>query len=221
MALTYDERLALFEEEVPEDFCRRVAEGLSRIYQDANVATADLPLHLQRYMEPHLRRTNAELLLLTSGTAAGIESRVAHNASRDGHAVCLTKHLVITISKSGSPRIAPRWAVHRTAYSIFRSLSQMRLRLWPGEHEPDPIPMPDVELVYVQIIHGPSRQNRHDLGFAYANFVAPGGRRYFGAGINLLERYGAAAQPASDEPLAPEPTITPRTEKKTAQEQTG
>ena len=211
MNLSYGGRRDLFYERTSEEFLQRLVAGLQRVYPECYERTSDLPHPYQRYLCPHQRRVHAELVLLTAGSAAGLTTRVATNTSNDGHALVLYDRFVITLSKIDAPNLPPRPAEFRRMYSGYASLAQYPLGLDGFEAEAPVQVQNDASPVYVIVGHGPDPKHFSQLGFAHAHFVAPGGDRFFGDGLDLLGPYGPGESEGIHVPTPPRlPDILPR-----------
>ena len=187
--MEYWQRVEAFENEFGVDFLRDVVHGLEVLYPETFDETAELPSVYQRYLRPHLLRTKAEMAFLTAAQRHELVAAAIENTSGDVHALIVGEPFVLTLSKIAHPRLSPRPARFRTLYSCYASFGQFPLEgdEFTLDHETVAI-NDEAQPIYVLIGHGPDASYR-ELGFVYANFVAPGGVGYLGPGMDLLERY--------------------------------
>ncbi|HEY7063593.1 MAG TPA: hypothetical protein VII06_19090 [Chloroflexota bacterium] len=205
--LSHLERINLFLDDVPDDFLRETVRALDQLYPSTYDETAELPAQYQRYLRPHLLRTKAEIGVLTLARRCQLACDSRRNRSKDAHALILTDHVVLTVSRTDGPAVPPRRAAFRVNYA---KLANHWLPLPEFAHEQAPVEVrEDDPRIYVVIAHGPTIGKWRDLGFAYANFLAEDGVSYTGQGIDLLRRY-AAASPEADVEQVQEPEFPPQ-----------
>jgi len=194
--LTHLERLNRFLDDVPEDFLRDITEALGTLYPRSYDETSELPSEYQRYMRPHLLRTQAEIAVLTVARRYELATEVKRNRSADAHARVMTDSFSMTLSRTPGPSVPPRWAKFREDYS---KVANFWLPVPEFEDEQQPVEVrEDAPRLFAVISHGPKFRQWRDLGFVYANFLRPDGS-YTGEGINLVARFAQVDTGRADE----------------------
>ena len=120
------------------------------------------------------------------------------------HALVVVDRFVLTLSRILSPRFPPRPARFRSLYSNYASFGQFPLKSADFALDREVVVVNDrSQPIYVLIGHGPA-ESYGELGFVYANFMAPGGLSYLGSGIDLFARYATTATPDSEDIQEPD-----------------
>lgn len=208
--LSFEERQELYLTRVPDAFSAHIVSALESVYAETGDDQAGLPWALHRYISPHNRRLGAELAFAAAAGVAGMESRIVANTSGDAHTLVVFDPFVITVSKTDGAAVSPRRALFRSLYSAYESIGQYPLGIDGDEFVP-PLEVDGPEPMYVIVNHGPDPNDRKQLGFVFAQFVAPGGRRFLGPGIDLRRLFGRGPAEGDQTPRPPRlPDIEPR-----------
>ena len=213
-------RTSAFEGDMNVSFIADFTRRLEGLYKSTHRECEDLPKDYQRYLRPHVLRTQAELALLSAASLHKARACVRPNTRKDVHALVLDGPYAITLSRSQSPKAPPRPAKFRAAYALYCAQGQFPL---PGTHfstGQEIIEVSDqTHPTYVLITHEPEKNDWSKVGFVYANIVVPSGKgfRLLGSGIDLLARYGSEKESFIED--VPEPNVEvikfDRTERRT------
>lgn len=200
---TYDP-IALFDSsfsgQVQEDLLRGVAEAYPSSYR----ITADCMDEPEvRDAWPHVRRGRVEGVLRRVAQRFGLSVREDTNRSHNRHVVIGGGNFIVTQSVVGEPGLTVRHACFREAEAV------NNYPLFADLQDDDP-PGEDTKY-YAILVHGPSRTDPMQLGFAFIKFPTPGGH-FLEVDIDLMKRYPEViAGPATFEeeviPDAIEPQI--------------
>jgi len=206
MPWTPEQRAASLQQEPIPQFFAQVTPKLQRMYSRSYEELADWPQ--RKWILPYHRRARAEGIALSVASSVGVDGRLISNESGDQHLLLVLDPVAMTLSRTRGPSRAPRPSNARRLYSGYGRAGQYPLR-YVGEEVQEPVQVrADGSAIYVILAHGPDPGDRRRLGFLWANFMALGGLRYVGSGIDLLSLYGEddeAAVAGGVGPTAPPP----------------
>jgi hypothetical protein len=189
--------LPLFDQCFPQVFQGEIVGILRRIYVEyPNVTQSIVRQPHDRDILGAIRRAmiEGEFERLGAGYPS-ITSRIEKNRSGNTHVVAEAQYFVFTESFVRSPTKLVRWAAYRESdslanYPLFRDVE-------PADEIHSGLKLNAV------LLHGHSRRNQSELGFAVVRFPSPGFRGYLPDVINLIERF-PVAPPVVVEPDAME-----------------
>ena len=198
-----------FEREMASEFIADFTRRFEPLYKNTYIECQDYMKPYQRYMRPHILRANVEMALLSTAVRHKLQAFTPCNSSGDAHALVMDGRYVITVSRAKDPNSPPRAAKFRSTYAAYCDLGQLYL---PGDDFSDgrrqAIAVSDrCHPIYILVTHGPKKDDWREVGFVCANVVVPSGRgfRFYGAGVDLLARFGPKSQPSVEQ--VPEPDV--------------